>query len=493
MAPKGYLAKCEPGQKVPDPLTTRRSAVKRLLVFLIPLLLATPAFAGTVYVPYATGVVLGGVTYDTQVWVANDDRAEASTIEYLFLPTFRNGTDRENMVPTEWAVEPGATAILTVEGTRGMLEIYAPENVQIHARMVAVDSNVEDQGFSVPIVSSDTVVPASEEAHLLGWERFDNGETSSTNFALLNLGHEAANCLIDVVRVNGTQAVDDFALTINPLSHNTWPQALGILGVDNASDWRAIVNCDQPFYTYASIYYPHTSQMTFIRPSASGKSQLLRPTDGGVSDEFVYMSDLPIDRWGGIELRPFVNRTGIDWHASGGPVGGIAPIKINGQTYDKGLSFYQKWSSTGFVEYRLNGQYGLFTATVRVADYYRGKYEWAVVRESDGRWLRLERPPEGFRGPERSNPIRISSALTFQVLGDGEVLYRSPEIYSYGDAVVLEIDVTGVDVLRLQTHPGGHERRGAPHRNGLSRDRLVTNCPWNDMPSFADPKLFKLR
>ncbi len=469
--------------------------MKRLLVFLVPLLLVTPAFAGTLYVPYSTGVVLGGVTYDTQIWVSNGNRAEASTIEYLFLPTFRDGTDRENLVPTEWVIEPGVTAILTVEGSRGMLEIYAPEDVQVDARMVATTGNVQDQGFSMPVVSSDNLIPAGEDAHLLGWERFDNGATSFTNFALLNMGHEVANCLVDVLRVNGTQAVQDFPLAINPLSHNMWAQALGILGVANASGWRAIVNCDQPFYTYSAINYPHTSRMTFSGPAATGRSQLLRPTDGGVSEEFDYMSDLDIDRWGGIELRPFVNRTGIDWHPSGGgsPVGGIAPITINGQTYDKGLSFYPKWSNTGFVEYRLNGQYGLFTATVRVADYYRGKYEWAVVRESDGRWLRLERPPEGFRGPERTNPIRVSSALTFQVLGDGEVLYRSPEIYAYGDAVVLEIDVTGVDVLRLQTHPDGHERRGAPHRNGLSRDRLVTRCPWNDMVSFADPKLFKLR
>ena len=82
--------------------------------------------------------------------------------------------------------------------------------------------------------------------------------------------------------------------------------------------------------------------------------------------------------------------------------------------------------------------------------------------------------------------------MTFQVLGDGEALFASPEIYAYGDAVLLEIDVTGVDVLRLQTHPDGTEQLSAPHRNGLSSPRLVRRCPWNDMVSFADPKVFKL-
>ena len=465
--------------------------MKRLLCSLVLVLLTAPAFAGTVYIPYASGLELGGVTYETRVWATNNDFANASTIEYLAFPTFRDGTEREELEPTELTIPAAGTFIFTISGTRGMLEVFAPEHVQIDARMVATGGNPVGQGFDVPIVSSDNVVPAGQDAHLLGWERILAGEVAFTNFGLVNLGHDTANCLVDVVRTDGNQVVEDFPLTINPLSHNMWRHALGIVGVTDAYGWRAIVTCDQQFYTYSSIQYPLTSRMTFAGPAASGKSLLERPVGGGVSSEFDYMSDLPIHGWGGIEIRPFINRSGIDFHPPGGgsPIGGIVPIRINGVTYDKGLSFYPRWSVTPFVEYKLDGRYAQFTAVVRVDDFFNGRYEWGVVN-SDCRFVRLERPPEGFRGPERSNPIRVGSAMTFQVRGDGEVLYQSPEVYAYGDPIMLEIDVRGVDVLRLQAHPDGTEQLGAPHRNGLSAPRKVCRAPWLDMIDFADPKLF---
>ncbi len=462
----------------------------RLLCWLIPLLLAAPTFAGTVYVPFAAELELGGVTYETLVWLTNDDSADAATIEYLFLPTFSIGTDRDGLEPAEMVVAPGQTTILTIAGNRGMLEIFAPEEVNVHARLVPTGGPPEGQGVDVPIVSSDNLIPAGDMAHLLGWERRGAGTVAHTNFGLLNLGHQSANCLVDVLRDDGTTVVADVVLAINPLSHNQFNQALGIVGVDEVSDWRAVVTCDQEFYSYASIFYPGTSRLIFVGPAASGRSQLQRPPGGGTSSQFDYLSDLSIDDWNGLEIGPFIDSSGIDFHASGGPIGGHLPIKIQGVTYDKGISFYPKWSQTPYVEYRLNGQYALFTAIVRVDDSFNGDYEWAVVNESDGNWVRLERPDEGFRGPERTNPIRVGSAMTFRVKGDGDTLYQSPEIYAYGEPLVIEVDVQGVDVLRLQAHPDGTEQLDAPHRNGLAAARLVRRCPWLDLIDFADAKLF---
>ncbi len=466
--------------------------MKRLLCSLIPLLLAVPAFAGTAYIPFATAFELGGVTYETRIWVTNLDTANDNSIEILHIPTFRDGTEREEVEPTELVLDRGDTVILAVGGGQGMLEVFAPEDVHVDARMVAIDGDPEGQGFDVPVVSSDNVIPAGGQAHVLGWERRASGATAHTNFGLLNLGHQIANCLIDVIRINGTAAVTGFPVTVNALSHNWWPQALGIVGVNEASGWRAIVTCDQQFFTYASIQYPATSRMTYTDPSASGRSTLERPTSGGTSTEFDYLSDLPIDSWGGLEIGPFTDGSGIDFHAPGGPRGPIGPIRIQGTTYAKGVAFYPRWSATPFVEYRLDGQYAVFTAIVRIDDVYNNRYEWAIVDVNNGNFIRLERPPEGYRGPERTNPIRVGGAMTFQVRGDGEVLYQSPEIYAYGDPLVLEIDVRGVDVLRLQGHPDGTEQLNAPHRNGLRSARRVRRAPWLDMIDFADAKVFQL-
>ncbi len=465
--------------------------MKRLVLSLLAFLLVAPAFAGSVYIPYPDTVVLGGVTYETRVMLGNADRSQELPIEYVYLPIFRDGTLRDDVEPVEVVVPAGDTITLVVPGTRGMLEIDAPDDVQIHARLVAINGDAKGQGFDLPVLSSLNVLPAGGTGHLLGWERLNNGDTSYTNFGLVNLGREIANCLIDVIRINGSMAVGQFPLVIQPLSHNQWPQVLGIAGVTQALGWRAVVTCDQDFYTYSVVHYPATSRVTVVGPSASGKSQLSRPGDGGVSTEFTYLSDIPIDRWGGIEVRPFLDATGIDWHPSGGgpPAGPIAPIRIEGITYDKGVSFYPRWSSTAFVEFKLNGEYALFTAYVRMDDVYKGRYEWAVV--SGDRWIRLERPSDGFGGVERSNPIRVGSAGNFMVKGDDALLYQSPEVYAHGAPLMIEIDVTGVDVLRLQGHPSGTEQLNAPYRRGLSSPRLITNCPWLDQLSFADAKVFK--
>ncbi len=467
--------------------------MKRLLLFLLPWLLAAPAFAGTLYVPFSADFDLGGISHQTWIWVTNHD-AEPAAVEYLTLQTFSVGTDREGVEPTTMEVPPWQTVVFPAEGTQGMLEIFVPLTTYVQARLVPVGVDpAAEQGMPVQVISSDNLVEAGDRAHLQGWERALDGAEAYSNFGLLNLGHQEANCFVDVIQGNGGLVADNIPLLFSALSHNHFPQALSLLGVTEAEDWRTVVTCDQKFYTYVSIYYPTTGRMAFIGPSESGASQLQRPLDGGVSTEFDYLSDLPIDSWGGLEIGPFIDSTGIDFHhPSGSPVGGFADLRIQGVTYEKGISFYPKWSQTPFVSYQLNGQYALFTAVVRVDDFYTGKYEWAVVNVSDGNWVRLERPPDGFRGVERTNPIRVGSAMTFTVRVDGEVRYQSPEIYAYGEPLMIEVDVTGGEVLRLQAHPDGHEQPGAPHRNGLSSARLVRRCPWLDLIDFADAKLFLL-
>lgn len=468
-----------------------RLSLKPILSLLV-LLLAAPAFAGTVYVPYAADFELGGVTYETRIWISNNDLVNEGTVEYLYLASFQIGTDRENLEPTVLTLAPKSTTLLSVQGDRGWMEIYASEEVFVDARLMPVSGGVSGPGIDLPVVSSKNVIEAGQWANLLGWKRTDDGDSAFTNFGLLNLGHQIANCLIDVYSAAGSLVVNDFPLAINPLSHNEFTQAIGIIGFTDASDWRAALTCDQPFFPYITVQYPPSGRVAFVGPAESGRSELQRPSGGGVSSQFAYLSDLPIESWGGIEVRPFHDASGLEWHPPGGngPVGPTGPIRIQGVTYEKGVSFYPRWNRTAFVEYRLNGEYALFTAIVRLDDVYSGDYEWAIVDPNTNRWVRLERPSDGFRGRERSNPIRVGGAANFNIKGDGEVLYQSPEIYAYGDPLVIEIDVRGVDVLRLEGHPGGTEQLNAPHRNGLSSPRYVSNCPWLDMIDFADAKLF---
>ena len=462
----------------------------KLAVCLLLALLAAPAFAGTVYVPYAADVTVGGQQYETWIWASNDYPDILGLAEYYFIPSFQDGTVRQ-IDPVEVWLNPGESRVFDLGGggVRGMLEIEASAEVYLQARLVpAGGTPAEGQGVALPIVSSDNVVPAGETVQLLGWEREADGALASSNFGLLNLGHSATDCSVDVYKNTGEVVIANVVLTFNALSHNQFDNVLSILGETEAREWRLAVSCDQPFFPYLSILYPETGRLTFVEGAASGKSQLDRP-GGGPSTQFEYLSDLPIDRWGGLEVGPLVDRSGLDLHANP-PLHSFKPLEIQGVEYAKGISFYPRWNAVPYVEFRLDGNYALFTADVRVDDYFTGHYEWAVVNTTTNQWERLERPPDGFHGVERTNPIRIGAALTFQVIGDGQVLYQGPEVYAYGPPVQIEVDVTGVQVLRLQTHPDGTERLEAPHRNGLSSPRLVKRCPWTDLIDFADAKLF---
>ncbi len=464
----------------------------KLASLVLAWLLAAPAFAGTVYLPHVPSLEIGDVEYRSWVWVSNNNPDILNQVEIYVISAFQDGTEREEGYEPrmEW-IGRGQTRVFKMRGEAGLMEIVAPPDVFIQARLVPVGEDpASGQGIDLPVVSSNRVVPEGVEAQILGLERRDDGSATSSSFGLINLGHQATTCLVDVWTGPGELVVEDVELTFNALSLSQFHNVLAILGQTEGSDWRFGVTCDQPFFPYLLLSHSKTGRAAFFGPAENGSSTLSRPTGGGVSDEFIYLTDLPIDRWGGIELRPFVDSTGINFHGGSGNtvVGGFAQIKINGTTYERGVSFYGRWSQTPFVEFKLDGKYALFTAVVRLDDYARGRYEWAVVE--GGRWRRLQRPSDGFRGRERTNPIRVGGAANFSVKGDGVTLFQSGEVYAHRDAVVIEIDVTGVQTLRLQSNHAGHEVLDAPYRNGLSSARLVSNCPWWDLISFADTKLF---
>ena len=64
--------------------------MKRLLLFLLPCLLAAPAFAGTLYVPFSANFELGGTSYQTWIWVTNHD-SEPVTVELVEADTVTGG------------------------------------------------------------------------------------------------------------------------------------------------------------------------------------------------------------------------------------------------------------------------------------------------------------------------------------------------------------------------------------------------------------------
>ena len=253
--------------------------ILKAIAFLATLLAVVPAFAGVVYVPFASSLQIGGVQHRTWIWASNHNTGIDGLVEHLFIPTAADGTaDRDFIEPTQVWIGVGQSTVIQVPRDRGMLEILASPDVYIHARLVAVGENPQSgQGIALPVISSDNLVPANQDAHLLGLERRDDGAAAFSSFGLVNLGHQSAECGVSAFRDDGQVVVEDVILTFAPLSQNQFDHVLGILGQTEGSNWRLSVRCDQPFFPYSGIFFGETGSVVLFGPAESGKSQLERP------------------------------------------------------------------------------------------------------------------------------------------------------------------------------------------------------------------------
>jgi len=109
-----------------------------------------------------------------------------------------------------------------------------------------------------------------------------------------------------------------------------------------------------------------------------------------------------------------------------GDVGVGRPIEVNGIKYPFGIGMHPPDSGEAVLTYRLNGQYKTLTTGVAINDLM-----------------------DPFGG-----------SITFVVVGDGEVLWKSPAVKSRGTAVFCDVSLKGVKTLQLKTQAMGNAVSG---------------------------------
>lgn len=448
---------------------------------LLALVLAVPAWAGTVYVPHPGSVQVGGVEYETQVWASNTDGSQKRRLEHFFIPSNADGTERDQG-PVVVRIAPGRTVRLEVEPEgSGLLEIFAAPQVVISARLVEkLPGPAPLVGTQLPVIDSDNLAEAGETVHLQGWERIQNVISTTLGIALLS--EEAGHCTVEVFRADGSQIDTTALLSFEALSHHQFDEALEILKAGDVKDVRSVVSCDQPFFSYVSLYGKDPTGVVFVLPSASGGSDLRRP---GEKEEFVYLSDVPWSSTANLEYGPWADRTGVEGGHGTPRRTGYKKIEINGQVYEKGVSWMGLWGDSA-VTWNLGGEYRRFTTLVRIDDSGRNLHEWGRI-DSEGNILEIPRPVPPSESP---SVFRIGAGGSVRIFGDGQLLYQSPDFYAYGEPLEVDLDVTGVQTLRIVFVPDHVERPDAPHRKGLSVQRPTKRCPWWDFLVFPDAKLF---
>lgn len=240
-----------------------------LVVVTLGLFVAQPARAGVVYVPVETAQSGD----QTRIWVSNTGGAPAS-FSTSFIPLFSNGTDRDGWPePVVRWLPPGATVMIAAPAEAGMLELDLHAAMRAEARLVkAWEPAHSAVGSAVPVISS-TNAAASSDLHLQGWQRASGGVVT-TDYRLVNLGHQTATCFMVPFAANGA-ALEVFQLPVTPLSIAHFGDALGFLGIEEIAHVRLRVSCDQAFYVYAVVR--GNGERELIVPSAGGDSTFTLP------------------------------------------------------------------------------------------------------------------------------------------------------------------------------------------------------------------------
>ena len=139
----------------------------------------------------------------------------------------------------------------------------------------------------------------------------------------------------------------------------------------------------------------------------------------------------PTNSWGPVEK----DRSNGEQGATDGNT-----LTINGQTYDKGLGAH----AYSEITYNLNGAYQTFRSDIGVDD-----------------------------------ETCANGSVAFQVNGDGVILYQSQVLTQADDAISIEVDISGINELKLIVTDGG---------NGISCDHADWANPILEACSSPEPE-----
>lgn len=242
-------------------------------------LAAAPLHADSVFVPLTAHQPSAGVTYRTEVMVANPGTTPLS-FDVRFLAAGEDGT--RAAAATSRSVAPGGTLVLTglnPAGKAGMVEISGAPELAVSARLLATSKGRAVTSMAVPAVTSANSLAAGDTAQVQGLEK---SIRMGSRLGVINLSEETAACTLQVFRADGSRLGDETRISLPPLSQRLLADSLGSIQVAEA---RAQVSCDRTFFAYALRAKVDGSETAFLSPSGRLGEGLVRASQKWVPGE----------------------------------------------------------------------------------------------------------------------------------------------------------------------------------------------------------------
>ena len=269
---------------------------------------------------------------------------------------------------------------------------------------------------------------------------------------------------------------------------------------------------------------------------------------------YVYLSDLDWDSFDRVLSGPWKDTAFRDNHnkpvlGESNPPEWFKPISFDGVEYAKGITWFPNWGTSpnlssrySHVIWALDNQYSRLHMWVRCDDYdqtygadsnywQKIEYEWVIADTATGEYLRgaasarpwkasdpcnpggsfvaseLNDPPDppaqvcdaegnpiGDLYPPVDRPaemrVRAGAAAVLRIFGDGVLLQQTPEIYGEGPPVLVDLDVSGIQELKIQLDIGGNEMAGRSYRKNFSHAPQPVFVNFFDQIALADARLF---
>jgi hypothetical protein len=236
----------------------------------------SPAHADSIFVPFATQQQTAGVTFRTEVAVANPSR-QPLAFEVRFHATGEDGS--RATPPLTRSIAAGSTLVLAnlaPAGKQGMIEISGAPELAVTARLIASRKGLTATSAVVPAVTAADALAAGDTAQVQGLLK---SRRAVSRVGLINLAETAAACTVQAYRADGTALGAESRATLPPLSQLLIPDLATVAGTAEVAEIRAQATCDQAFFAYAVRYRPDGSETVFVSPSGRLSEGIARGED----------------------------------------------------------------------------------------------------------------------------------------------------------------------------------------------------------------------
>src|SRR5688500_10091999 len=208
-------------------------------------LAATPAHAGTVYVPLPGVTTVGTATWEAELTIANAS-PQPLALSGLLLAHDTDGTQRAGLTPATLNVAAAQTLLVRPGASFvGLVELAGSPNARYAARLTGKGA-LGQMGVGLPVVSASNATAGGGALSLQG---LAGSATRSTPLVLVNLAHSASQCTVTLLNAAGAALATPTTSNLKPLSQLDRGNVFN--GLAALTDARAHVTCTRNFFAYA--------------------------------------------------------------------------------------------------------------------------------------------------------------------------------------------------------------------------------------------------